>query len=187
MKTCYDEPSIRISITTTDREHIFHWGRTRRTHERFSRRKWDRSWRYRRSVDCTTATNDGLPERPESTRLCAASPWGSEISVRTVLPCRPVPRRISFARLKLGRKLLGLSGSPRGMASEVGCTEFSLGTVGIQLKVMDAGPPGAKCSILYSLRDRVSAILSRLQANAGLERDAEELLTRPVGGPVTDL
>jgi hypothetical protein len=38
-------------------------GRTRRSHERFSRRKRDRSWRYRRSVDCTTATNDGPPER----------------------------------------------------------------------------------------------------------------------------
>ena len=37
------------------------WGRTRRSHERFSRRKWDRSWRYRRSGDCTTATNDGPP------------------------------------------------------------------------------------------------------------------------------
>jgi Integrase core domain len=80
------------------------------------------------SVDCTTATNDGLPEKPESTRLRAASPWGSEISVRTVLPYASGPRRISFARLKPGRKLLGLCGSPRGMASEVGCTEFSLGT-----------------------------------------------------------
>ena len=108
MKTRYDEPSIRISITITDRERIFHWGRIRRSHERFSRWKWDRSWRYRRSVDCTTATNDGLPEKPESARLRAASPWGSEISVRTVLPCAPELRRISFARLKLGRKLLGL-------------------------------------------------------------------------------
>src|SRR6266853_5109811 len=129
MKTRCGERSIRISITITDREHIFHWGRTRRSHERFSRRKWDRSWRYRRSVDCTTAKNDGLPEKLESTRPRAASPSSSEISVRTVFPCAPVPRRISFARLKPGRKLLGLCGSPRGMASEVGCAEFSLGTV----------------------------------------------------------
>jgi hypothetical protein len=27
-------------------------------------RKWDRSWRYRRSGDCTTATNDGSPKEP---------------------------------------------------------------------------------------------------------------------------
>ena len=78
----------------------------------------------RRSVDCTTATNDGLPKKPESTRLRAASPWGSEISVRTVLPCAPVPRRISFARPKLGHNLLGLCGSPRGRASELGARKF---------------------------------------------------------------
>src|SRR5580700_7211301 len=129
MKTLYDEPSIRISITITDREHVFHWGRTRRSHERFSRRKWDRSWRYRRSVDCTTATNDELPEKPESTGLRAASPWGSEISVRTALPCTPVHRRISFARLKLGRKLLGLCASPPGNGIWSRCTELSLGTI----------------------------------------------------------
>jgi hypothetical protein len=63
MKTRYDEPSIRISIIFTDRERIFRWGRTRRSHEPFSQRKWDRSWRYRRSVDYTTATNDGPPEK----------------------------------------------------------------------------------------------------------------------------
>jgi hypothetical protein len=123
-KTGYDEPSIRISITITDREHIFHWGRTRRSHERFSRRKCDRSWRYRRSVDCTTATNDGLPKKPESTRFSAASPSDSEINVRTVLPCALAPRRNSFARLKLGRKLLRLCDSPQGMASEVGARNF---------------------------------------------------------------
>src|SRR5580693_9889078 len=141
MKTRYDEPSIRISITITDRERIFHWGRTLRSHERFSRWKWGLSWRYCRSVDCTTATNDGLPEKPESTRLYSASPWGSEISVRTVLPSA-VPRRISFARLKLGRKLLGLCGSPRGMASEMGCTEFSLGTHGQGLSSLSQKPGG---------------------------------------------
>jgi hypothetical protein len=69
MNIRYDEPSIRISIIITDREHIYRWGRTHRSHERFSRRKWGPSWRYRRSVGCITATNDGLPETPESTRL----------------------------------------------------------------------------------------------------------------------
>jgi hypothetical protein len=63
MKMRYDESSIRISIIITDREHIFRWERTRRSHERFSPRKWGPSWRFRRSVGCTTATNDGLPEK----------------------------------------------------------------------------------------------------------------------------
>jgi hypothetical protein len=128
MKIRYDEPSIRISIIITDREHIYRWGRTHRSHERFSRRKWGPSWRYRRSVGCITATNDGLPEKPESTRLRAASPRGFEISFRTVLTCTRVHRRISFARLRRGRDLLTLFASPRGMASEAGRTEFSLGT-----------------------------------------------------------
>src|SRR5580698_6809208 len=73
MKTRYDEPSILISIIMTDRGHIFHWGRARRSHERFSPRKWDRSWRYRRSGDCTTATNDGPPKEPKSSVLRVAS------------------------------------------------------------------------------------------------------------------
>src|ERR1700676_5154118 len=128
MKTRYGEPSIPISITITDREHIFRWGRTHPSRERFSRRKWGQSWQCRRSVDCTTATNDGLPEKRASTRLRAASLWGSEISVRAVLVCTPVPRRISFARLKLGCKLLRFCDSSREMTCEVGCTEFSLGT-----------------------------------------------------------
>jgi hypothetical protein len=62
MKARYDERSIRISITITDREPIFRWGRIHPSHERFSRRKWDPSWHCRKSVDCITATNDGLPE-----------------------------------------------------------------------------------------------------------------------------
>ena len=122
MKIRYDEPSIRISIIITDREHIYRWGRTHRSHERFSRRKWGPSRRYRRSVGCITATNDGLPEKPESTRLRAASPRGFEISVRTVLTCTRVHR------LRQGRDLPTLFASPRGMASEAGRTEFSLGT-----------------------------------------------------------
>src|SRR4029077_12024373 len=112
MKIRYDEPSIRISIIITDREHIYRWGRTHRSHERFSR-KWGPSRRYRRSVGCITATNDGLPEKPESTRLRAASPRSFEISVRTVLTCTRVHRRISFARLKQGRDLLTLFASSR--------------------------------------------------------------------------
>src|SRR6266849_6511109 len=75
MKARYGEPSIRISITITDREHIFRRGRTRRSHERFSRRRWGPSWLYRRLVGCTTATNGGLPERaPIYMRLRGAYP-----------------------------------------------------------------------------------------------------------------
>jgi len=136
MKIRYDEPSIRISIIITDREHIYRWGRTHRSHERFSRRKWGPSWRCRRSVGCITATNDGLPEKPESTRLRAASLRGFEISVRTVLTCTRVHRRISFARLRQGRDLLTLFASPRGMASEAGRTEFYLGTIAFAIKAV---------------------------------------------------
>ena len=53
------------------RERIFHWERTRRSHERFSRQKWGRLWRCRKSVGCTTATNDGLPEKAK-THSCDA-------------------------------------------------------------------------------------------------------------------
>jgi len=128
MKIPYDEPSIRISIIITDREHIYRWGRTRRNHERLNRRKWGPSWRYRRSVGCITATNDGLPDKRESTRLRAASPRVLKSVSGTVLTCTRVHRRISFARHRQGRDLLTLFASPRGMASEAGRTEFSLGT-----------------------------------------------------------
>ena len=85
---------------------------------------------------CITATNDGLPEKPESTRLRAASLRGFEISVRTVLTCTRVHRRISFARLRQGRDLLTLFASPRGMASEACRTEFYLGTIAFAIKAV---------------------------------------------------
>src|ERR1700681_2032849 len=106
MKTRDDEPSIRISIIITDREHIFCWGRTHRSHERFSRRKWDRSWRCRRSGDCTTATTDGPPKEPKSSVLRVASARTLEICLRTVLRCTRVPARISFTRLEHVHELL---------------------------------------------------------------------------------
>jgi hypothetical protein len=56
-----------------------------------------------------------------SKRLRAAFPWGFEISVRTLLPCTPVHQRISFARLNLGRKPLGLCASPQlGLEGVIG-------------------------------------------------------------------
>src|SRR5260370_10534306 len=85
MKARYGDPFVRISITITGREPIFPWGQTHRSHERFSRRKWDPSWQCRKSADCTTATNDGLPEKPESTTPRAAFPWCYDIYVRTLL------------------------------------------------------------------------------------------------------
>ena len=53
------------SSITTDRERIFRSEKTRRSHERFSRRKWGPSWPFRRSVGCIIATNDELPERAQ--------------------------------------------------------------------------------------------------------------------------
>jgi hypothetical protein len=134
MKTRYDEPSIRISIIITDREHIFRWGRTRRSHERFSRRKWDRSWRYRRSVDYTTATNDGPPKEPESSVLRVASARTFEICLRIVLPRTRVCPRISFTGLDQAHELLGLRALVRGMTSPMGCAEYSVETVSVRFQ-----------------------------------------------------
>jgi len=66
MKARYEGRSNLISSTIIARERIFHWERTRRSHERFSRQKWGRLWRCRKSVGCTTATNDGLPEKAKA-------------------------------------------------------------------------------------------------------------------------
>jgi hypothetical protein len=63
----FHESSLRRILTSYfdyyHRGRIFRWGRTHRSHERFNLRKWGPSWWCRRSADCTTATNDGLPER----------------------------------------------------------------------------------------------------------------------------
>src|SRR5437879_2992068 len=130
MKTRYGEPSIRISITIIDREHIFRWGKTRRSHERFSRREWDPSWRCRRLVDCTSATTAGCLKEPESTRLRGAYPAA----------LKSLSERCSVAQACIGE--LGSADSSRAancsrfavqleaMISAVGCTEFSVGTIG---------------------------------------------------------
>src|SRR5215472_17320496 len=57
---------IRLSTCIIALERIFRWERTRRSHERFSRQKWGRLWRWRKSVGYTTATNDGLPEKAKT-------------------------------------------------------------------------------------------------------------------------
>jgi hypothetical protein len=129
MKARYVEPSIRISITITDRERISCWGRTRPSHDPFRRQQWGQSWQCRRSADCTTATNDGSPERATLPTL-HASCSALEICLRTTLPCPRVHPRISFTKLEQVRELLGLRGSLGGITSAMGCTEFSLSTVG---------------------------------------------------------
>src|SRR6266550_5847257 len=99
MKPRYDELSLPISITITDRERIFRWGRTHRSHERFTRPKWDPSLRYPSSAECTTATNDGLPERA---RIKPCRYWRSDFLVRRVLAHRCTSQRIGFTRFKQG-------------------------------------------------------------------------------------
>jgi hypothetical protein len=101
--------------------------------------RWDRfpaadAFRKWNSSDSRNAMSDKTGPsqrfaRHRLLRLRAASPRRFEISVRTVLTCTRVHRRISFARLRQGRDLLTLLASPRGMASEAGRTEFSLGTI----------------------------------------------------------
>jgi hypothetical protein len=63
-KACCLASSLPPWITITDRKRILLWGRTRPSRERFSHRQWNPSWLRPRSVDYTTATNDGLP-KPE--------------------------------------------------------------------------------------------------------------------------
>src|SRR6516165_12154240 len=52
-----------ILPTITDRERISRWGRIHPSQDQFSRWKWDQLWCCRRSVGCTTATNDGRREQ----------------------------------------------------------------------------------------------------------------------------
>ena len=70
MKARSVELLLPISITITEPERTLRWGKTRRSHARFNRQKSGRSWRYRRWVDCTTATNDAPPEKPEPRPGC---------------------------------------------------------------------------------------------------------------------
>ena len=66
LRARYEKSSVRISSIIIASERIFRWGRTRRSYERFSRQKWGRLCRCRKSVGYTTATNDGLPENSSS-------------------------------------------------------------------------------------------------------------------------
>src|SRR6266550_9277650 len=126
MKPRYDELSLPISITITDRERIFRWGRTHRSHERFTRPKWDPSLRYPSSADCTTATNDGLPERARS-KPCRY--WLSDFLVRRVLAHVHITAN-------LVHQIQAWSASPSTFAVHLeeylrplGCSEFPGGTI----------------------------------------------------------
>jgi len=129
MKTRYGELSIRISTTITDREHIFRWRRTHPSHERFSRREWVRRGGTAGRWTASPLRTTGRLKEPESARLRAATPWAFEMFARTVLHCTGMHRRISFTRLRQGRKLLELCGPVGGMTSAMDCTEFSVGTI----------------------------------------------------------
>jgi hypothetical protein len=62
MKPPSDASSNRTWMIITNRELIFRWERSHLSRERLSPQKWDQSWRFPRSADCTAATNDGPPE-----------------------------------------------------------------------------------------------------------------------------
>ena len=83
-----------------------------------------------RSVDCITATNDGLPEKARFHHAYALLNWGIGSCVRTVIPYASVHRRISFAWLGQSRKLLEACGPGGGMTPSMDCTEFPVGTIG---------------------------------------------------------
>jgi len=59
---------VMLLICIIAPERIFRWGRTRRSYERFSRQKWGRLCRCRKSVGYTAATNDRLPEKAKTHR-----------------------------------------------------------------------------------------------------------------------
>jgi len=131
------------------------------------------SWQCRRSVDCTTAMT-GRPKEPESTVICAASARPFEACLRTALPCTRVHPRISFTRLDQVRELPELRGSPGGMTSATGCTEFTLGTVmrSIFAPVLISGPQHypPRVSSTDTLRVPLPSPLSRDKSGAAVPR-----------------
>jgi putative transposase len=96
------------------------------SHDLFSRRKWDQSWRCPRSVDCTTATNDGPPEKLPCDGAASALPF--DICVRTELTCTRAHRLMPLAGLKPVPRTLNFGVSIGQMAAATPRTDFSLGT-----------------------------------------------------------
>src|SRR6516162_4883564 len=156
MKARYDERSIRISITITDREPTFRWGRIHPSHERFSRRKWGPSWQCRKSVDCITATNDGLPEKRQNPPRYALPPPGALKSVSELCflehACIGEFRSSDSAR---AANCWSFAVRLRRMTSVIGCTEFSLGT--------------DDCDSLPRLLEKLAAAIDRFAVRDGYD------------------
>ena len=114
----------------------------------------------------------GRPKEPESTVICAASARPFEACLRTALPCTRVHPRISFTRLDQVRELPELRGSPGGMTSATGCTEFTLGTVmrSIFAPVLISGPQHypPRVSSTDTLRVPLPSPLSRDKSGAAV-------------------
>jgi hypothetical protein len=84
-----------------------------------------RQWGHERVTFRQPVVRSGGAVQSQSLPGCAPPLLGALKAVSGLCSfARPGPRRISFATLKLGRKLFGLCGSPRGMASEVGAWNF---------------------------------------------------------------
>src|ERR1700690_2611870 len=110
MKARYVESLTHILTTIIDRERISRWRRTRLSRDPFSRQKWGQSWQCRRSADCTTATNDGLPERAPNLHCCALLLLGSLQSDSELRSFHTCASANSFPRCEQIRELAG----PRG-------------------------------------------------------------------------
>src|SRR6516225_9116440 len=126
MKARYEGRSNLISSIIIGRERIFRWGRTRRSHERFSRQKWGRLCRCRKSAGYTTATNDGLPEKAKPHSRYALDLLGPSKFAPEPSPSRAYigEFRNFVHRLRQSGKLIESSIClPADFA--VGCTEFS--------------------------------------------------------------
>src|SRR6516162_7237684 len=99
MKARYEGRSNLISSIIIDPERIFRWGRTRRSYERFSRQKWGRLCPCRKSVGYTTATNDGLPEKPRVRRAARCIFLGLDLAPEGSL-LHAYIGKFRFARLR---------------------------------------------------------------------------------------
>ena len=122
-----DTQEMGFPSTITERERISRWRRTRPYRDPFSRQKWGQSWPCRRSVDCTTATNDGLPKR---VGIYGAMRWVSS-ALKSVSELRPIAEaRTRKCRSPNSiRSANCLSFAVRGeMTFAIDSTEFTLGT-----------------------------------------------------------
>src|SRR5436305_14387915 len=130
-----DEPFVRISITITGPEPIFPWGRTYRSHERFSRPKGARRSGTASRWNASPLRTVGCLKRVENSQAARCSFWRLKFLVRTLLAhfCASTNW---FTRIKQGLKPLDLCGLFGGITSTLGCTQFAGGTVGLDTDVI---------------------------------------------------